>query len=199
MLGIFRAAEEHADNTSILEGGIAITYANLLHASRNLATHLLQGEQDLKEDRIAFMVDPGFHYVKTLWAIWSAGGIAVPLCLTHPFPALEYVLQDTGAATIIVSPQYAKLFYGYAAQHPIRLVELQPNPVSEATLSVPGTDQSAWHLPTIDLSRRALILYTSGTTAKPKGVVLTHGNLEAQITTLVDSWEWTFKDHVLCV
>jgi malonyl-CoA/methylmalonyl-CoA synthetase len=199
MLSIFLAAEEHPDKTAILEGEKAFTYAALLQASRQLAAQLLHGEQDLKEARIAFMVDPGFNYVKTLWAIWSAGGIAVPLCLTHPFPALEYVLQDTGAMTIVVSPQYAELFQAYAVQHQIELISLNQDPVSAATLSAPGANVSAWHLPTVDLSRRALILYTSGTTAKPKGVVLTHANLEAQISTLGKAWEWTYKDHVLSV
>lgn len=41
----------------------------------------------------------------------------------------------------------------------------------------------------------AMILYTSGTTSQPKGVVITHRNVESQITTLVDAWEWTHNDH----
>ena len=44
-----------------------------------------------------------------------------------------------------------------------------------------------------------MILYTSGTTSKPKGVVTTHRNILAQITSLIDAWEWTADDHVLHV
>lgn len=200
MLGILRAAVEHSDKAAIIEGEQIFSYQDLILGTRNLASFFLNGEQDLCEERIAFMVDPGFNFVKTLWAIWSAGGIAVPLCLSHPFPALEYVLQDTGAKTIVVSPQYAALFQAYAVEHHIRLIPLSQDlePVG-AQLFESGVDFSSFPLPSVGPSRRALILYTSGTTAKPKGVVLTHQNLEAQITTLVDSWEWTFKDHVLCV
>jgi malonyl-CoA/methylmalonyl-CoA synthetase len=47
--------------------------------------------------------------------------------------------------------------------------------------------------------RSALILYTSGTTGNPKGVVTTHQNIEAQITSLTHAWEWSKEDHILNV
>ena len=48
-------------------------------------------------------------------------------------------------------------------------------------------------------SKRALIIYTSGSTGPPKGVVLTHGNICAQIDNMVQSWEWTDRDLILHV
>ena len=44
-----------------------------------------------------------------------------------------------------------------------------------------------------------MILYTSGTTSRPKGVVTTHANIEAQIRSLVGAWGWTADDHILHV
>jgi malonyl-CoA/methylmalonyl-CoA synthetase len=52
-------------------------------------------------------------------------------------------------------------------------------------------------LPAISGERRAMILYTSGTTSRPKGVVTTHSNIAAQISTLVDAWEWSADDRIL--
>ena len=44
-----------------------------------------------------------------------------------------------------------------------------------------------------------MMVYTSGTTGKPKGVVTTHANLRAQITALVEAWEWSADDRILLV
>src|SRR2546422_5411374 len=49
-------------------------------------------------------------------------------------------------------------------------------------------------LPGVAAGRRAMIVYTSGTTGKPKGVVTTHANIAAQVTSLVTAWEWRV-DH----
>ena len=51
-------------------------------------------------------------------------------------------------------------------------------------------------LPLIDPERRAMMLFTSGTTNKPKGVVSTHKTIYAQIKTLISAWEWSEKDVI---
>jgi malonyl-CoA/methylmalonyl-CoA synthetase len=52
-------------------------------------------------------------------------------------------------------------------------------------------------LPRLSGERRAMILYTSGTTNRPKGVVTTHANIAAQIEALVQAWEWSADDRIL--
>ena len=64
-------------------------------------------------------------------------------------------------------------------------------------LSTEALENPAGPLPAVAPERRAMILYTSGTTGKPKGVVTTHANIAAQITSLVQAWGWTGEDRIL--
>ena len=185
---LFQQAQQHLTRTAIHSEGQTYSYEELLNSSHALATLLLNGNSDLQEQRVAFMVDPGFNYVKTQWAIWRSGGIAVPLCITHPLPSLCYVLEDTSASILVVSAHYAEKFAEYVHSKGIRLLVVEE---CQASSLVP--------LPIIDASRAAMILYTSGTTSLPKGVVTTHENLDAQISTLIDAWSWNANDHIVCV
>lgn len=185
---LITSAQNNARKTAIIEGDFTWSYQDLLDQSAQVAGSFLNKAVHLNGARVAFMVDPGFDYVTVQWGIWRAGGIAVPLCLSHPLPALQYVLEDTQASIIVAAPNYATLLRNYADENKIRILLTNEAASSETCL-----------LPEIDLSDAALILYTSGTTNKPKGVVLTHANLEAQMENLVQAWEWSANDHTLCV
>lgn len=185
---LFHQAKNHLQRNAVISNGTSFSYADLLTASTALAATLLGGERNLNEARINFMVEPGFDYVKTQWAIWQAGGIAVPLCLSHPLPSLEYVIEDTEASILVVSAAYETLLSELAIEKNIRFIvlgkEMQAGPVV---------------LPEIKDTQRAMILYTSGTTNKPKGVVSTHVQLKEQINTLLSAWKWSKDDHIVCV
>ncbi len=188
MDAFLQVATTHLTSVAIASEGNSYTYKDLLEASHLYASLLLQDQPDLTEERVCFMVHPGFDYVKTQWAIWRAGGIAVPLCLSHPLPSLQYVIEDTGASVIIVSPEYESILKKTAELKQIRFIVLK-NPVTT----------SERNLPIIASDRRAMILYTSGTTNLPKGVVSTHGNLLAQVSALVNAWKWNEDDSILCI
>ncbi len=188
MISIINQAGKYGDKTAIIADDKQYSYQELLAASSSFASDLLLETDDLHEARVGYMVNPGFDYVKVQWAIWQAGGVAVPLCLTHPLPSLQYVIEDTNATIVVVSPEYAPILSDLCKERSIRLVVLGSEEIKENVT-----------LPSIDTTRRAMILYTSGTTNKPKGVVTTHKNIKAQVTTLVKAWEWTTADHIICV
>ncbi len=196
MLKLINNATQHFTKTAIISNGQSYSYHDLWSASRHFANLLLENEKDLSETRVAFMVTPSFDYVAVQWAIWQAGGVAVPLCTTHPLTSLQYVIEDTAAEIIVVSPQYEMLLKALSTEKSIRLIVLKEVIWANFKKMLDISDDA---LPNIESHRRAMILYTSGTTNLPKGVVTTHTNIEAQISMLVEAWMWRPADHILCI
>jgi malonyl-CoA/methylmalonyl-CoA synthetase len=108
-LPLIERAKTYEKSIAIVANEGTFTYQDLLDTSAQIATLLLDGKEDLQEARVAFLIPSGFHYVTTLWGIWRAGGIATPLCVSHPRPELEYVIADSGASIIIAHPDFADL------------------------------------------------------------------------------------------
>ncbi|HSR69223.1 MAG TPA: acyl-CoA synthetase [Acidobacteriota bacterium] len=171
---LLEQVQAFASRTALADGGGSYTYGQVRARARAVAAHLLKTAdeplQDLEEARVAFLAEPGIDYVSVLLGIWMAGGVAVPLCALHPPREQRYVIHDTGARRF-------------------DLEELDADPHSGE-----GAD-----MPQLSPDRRAMILYTSGTTSRPKGVVTTHANIAAQVETLVEAWGWRQDDRILHV
>lgn len=184
---LFERAAARTGRTALVHGDERLTYGDLLDRSARGATRLLAGRDELDEARVCFLVPPDPDWVATQWAVWRAGGIAVPLALAHPPAELAHVLDDADPEAVVAHPELADRVAGPARDRriPVLLTPalFRPGPVAA--------------LPVTRADRRAMILYTSGTTGRPKGVVSTHGVIEAQITAQVEAWGWTAEDRIL--
>ena len=187
MIRLIQNAHNYSDRTAVISNSVRYSYRQLLDASESIALKLLNGQKNLNEARIAFVVSPGFNYVSIQWGIWRAGGIAVPLYVKHPFSSIKYVTDDIEASAIVFSKEFEPLVAPLSYLSDIRFIQVE------------HVNEQSGILPQIDTGQRAMIIYTSGTTGSPKGVVSTHKNIEAQITSLIDSWEWNKNDHILNV
>ena len=167
------------------------TYADLLKVSEKIAGELLRGSPDLEEERIAFLIPSGFEYAAVQWGIWRAGGIAVPLSPGAKEPELEHMLTDAGISSVLLASDLDEGIGPLCARLGIPTVRVEPDPPAGPS---PGPPRQEF--PVLTPDRRAMMLYTSGTTNKPKGVVSTHGNIEAQITSLVEAWGWKADDRI---
>ena len=215
-LRLVERARGHGERTAIVAPEGTFRYADLLRASEGVARALLADHGELAGARVAFLVPPGFEYVAVQWGIWRAGGMAVPLAVSHPPPELAYILEDSDPVTVIAHPSMVDRL-GEARGLPVRSsTELVGGgaassgggpgfpggaPVGGAAAygGGPAAGASGPELSPVPPSAPAMMLYTSGTTGRPKGVVTTHANLEAQVEALVEAWGWTEEDHILLI
>ncbi len=186
-LPLIARARDHRDRIAVVDRDAGCTYGDLLAASARVAATLLGGRPDLAEARVAFLAPADFSYVATQWGIWRAGGIAVPVAPSHPPGEWDYVLRDSGAAVVVAGEGLADTL------RPVATAAGIPMLTSAQALEGAGTTA----LPAVAAGRRAMMVYTSGTTGRPKGVVTTHANLGSQVACLIEAWGWTPDDRIL--
>jgi malonyl-CoA/methylmalonyl-CoA synthetase len=164
------------------------TYEQLDRDARAVATVLLDDRTDLAEARVALLAEAGRDFVVALLGCWRAGAIAVPLHPPLPDAELAYVLDDAGASAIVASPAHVERATGLAAALRARVIDVC---TAAPVVGRPGAALSA--------SRPALMIHTSGTTGRPKGVVHTHGSIAAQVDALLEAWGWRVDDRIVLV
>jgi len=185
MIELFRRAGAHAARTAFRAPAGETSYADLLARSATVARALLGGRMDLDEERIAFMLPAGADYAAVQWGIWRAGAIALALNAGAAGAEIEHMLRTAGVRRVIVRGEPAAALAGACSALGVACEELG---------SLHGAPDGP--LPALAPGRRAMIVFTSGTTSKPKGVVSTHGVIEAQIRALVEAWEWRAGDCI---
>ncbi|KAL1956113.1 hypothetical protein VTO42DRAFT_7632 [Malbranchea cinnamomea] len=204
-LPLFLEARRHAssdpDHVAIIDKtkNQSFTYRQLLEDASRLKETLLvtvvgtKSGADLDERRIAFLVPSGYDYAVCQWAIWAAGGVCVPLCTSHPAKELLYTISDSDPSLVIIHPSFEQMKVSLLEKKPdIRFFDLVPHNQRDDAQIPPFNDSCP-------LTRRALMIYTSGTTSNPKGCVTTHKNITFQSQCLITAWKYTSSDHLIHV
>ncbi|MDH5597538.1 MAG: AMP-binding protein, partial [Cyclobacteriaceae bacterium] len=102
MISLIQNAHSYPSRIAIISENNEYSYRNLLDDSEKAASVLLGGKNDLEEERVGFLVSPGYEYVVAQWGIWRSGGIAVPLSTSAPLPSLQHVIDDAQISTLII-------------------------------------------------------------------------------------------------
>ncbi|MDF1746780.1 MAG: acyl-CoA synthetase [Gimesia sp.] len=184
-LPIIDRAISHGDSIAVRSADQRLTYHDLLEQSASAAACFLGSQDDLKEKCVAFLAPHLIDYLTVQWGIWRAGGVAVPLSHFATEKELEYTLGNSESIFVVTTREYAEHITALCDRLDLRIIVLE---------EIQTTSEN--HLPEIDPSRRAMILYTSGTTSQPKGVVTSHNTIQAQIESLVEAWKWQSDDRI---
>lgn len=130
----------------------------------------------------------------TLLSIFACDSIAIPLSASFPTNELRYILKNSEAVTLLSSG----IFRSKAEEVLKERLEKQPtlNPVQKR---LNGNGEDDVTLVPLPVPKGGMMLYTSGTTSRPKGVVLPDSTLTAQALSLLAAWEYTPMDHLLHV
>ncbi|KAM0215054.1 hypothetical protein ACHAPQ_011515 [Fusarium lateritium] len=180
------------------DSGESFSYRSLLNSIACVKELLLAkvGKDDVSGERIAFMVESGFEYVVTLLAIFAANAIAVPLAPSFPAPELRYILENSKALVLISSEKNAtkaKEVISEDLTSPPRFYQL------DRSRSISPEEREVVLGEMSDAPMAGMMLFTSGTTARPKGVVLSQSNLTAQAECLMEAWQYVSSDRLLHV
>jgi long-chain acyl-CoA synthetase len=150
------------------------TYGALMALAARYRTWLAR-EGVAPGDRVAILADNDAVWIAAYLGILELGAVAVPLDTAYKAPQVRAVLENSGARVVFTTPKYAGAARDAVVGMPGMVLALLGDVPSGAPSPQPRVPSPAAHD-----DDAAVILYTSGTTADPKGVVLTHANLEAE-------------------
>jgi long-chain acyl-CoA synthetase len=168
------SAERNPRKIAIIFENESISYEQLDHSTTLLAQWLLR-EGCNPGDRIAVYWPNSIETVKLFFACFKAGMIAVPVNVRMKSPEIAYVLEHSKASKCFVHPDLLATAMSAVAEETSRArAELRS---IHTAVGVLDGERPAVALPEVNEYDPALILYTSGTTAQPKGVTHTHRTL----------------------
>ncbi|MGH2787251.1 MAG: amino acid adenylation domain-containing protein [Actinomycetota bacterium] len=180
-----RAARGHPNQTAVVDGNRSISYSELDGRSNQVARLLIQSGVQ-RGDRVGLYLTKSLESIIGIYGVMKAGGAYVPLDAQAPVSRVGFICGNCGVNCLLsggeMSDRWADLVSAGAPLHTVIALNttLEENYVDETVtqLSESDLDGQATTSPgtkTISLDL-AYILYTSGSTGEPKGVMLTHSN-----------------------
>ncbi|GAA2583307.1 long-chain fatty acid--CoA ligase [Actinomadura fulvescens] len=182
-----RRARKTPDRPALIHEERSFTYA-VLHDRVTRLAHALRDLGVRRGDRVAYLGPNHPTFLETLFATGRLGAIFVPLNIRLSGPEIAFQLADSGAAVLV-----------HGESHTALVDEIKPDVRASVVLTGPasgahdyealvGTARAEPIDEPVGLGDPCMIMYTSGTTGRPKGAVLTHGNLTWNaVNVLVDT------------
>jgi malonyl-CoA/methylmalonyl-CoA synthetase len=188
-----RGAMPQPDRAFAIAEGTTWTYGNLLKQTAMLANRLRELGV-APGDRVAAQIDKSIYGLFLYLACVRAGAVYLPLNSDYTLAELDYFIGDAEPKVFVATPATASQLEPMLARHGGRVVTLATD--GSGTLRE-GLDDASFE----DVERGpddlAAILYTSGTTGRSKGAMLSHDNLLSNALVLKDYWRFTDADRLI--
>lgn len=175
------------------------TYAEFNEAVDRVA-RMLQGLGITKGDVVSLLLPNGAEYIMAYFACWKLGAVAGPVNSLLKAQETSFVLSNSEAKALLVSAQYLPVVEEIRGELPMLESVVTFDDEIDATRNFTDTTSSgASDAKEIESNDEAIVIYTSGTTGRPKGCLLTHGNLIANARQISDWLRFTPSDTLLTI
>ena len=187
MRAVFEATSVFADRDFLIYDDERWTYADLHQRVRALA-HLLHERNIRKGDRVAIGMRNYPEWVLAFWACQTIGAVAVTLNAWWTGDELHYALEDSGARAAVLDGERIERIAPYLSKLPLEVVlgvrDAVGSPHGESLDDALRPYLDRTQLPDANVSSDdySTIMYTSGTTGRPKGALATHRNHVTNLT-----------------
>jgi long-chain acyl-CoA synthetase len=184
---ITECARKTPQSIALEEGKNSVSYDRLDKDINIIASPLL----DFEHCRFAILAEAGIHYIKLLMAVYRSDNVAIPLPIEFPKFSLELILDAANVNNIITTDtQYSR--FGESFFERFGTVVIVSN---DTSLNILRKENKA----ETNKPELRLVLYTSGTTGTPKGVMLSDRNLVANAESIIEVLGITSKDKAALV
>lgn len=168
------AARHHAGKTAVFWGADEITFAQLLRRTSGVATRLIHQFGVKPGDRVALWMKNCPEFIPAYFGIHAAGAVVVPINNFLKPDEVAFIARDAGVKTIIVDESLSEGAARLSVVLPdVKTLRAEEGGEAEWSDMAPGF--------TSERDGLAVLIYTSGTTGRPKGAMLSHGNLLSNV------------------
>jgi long-chain acyl-CoA synthetase len=174
------------------------TYAEFEQAV-DRASRLLTSAGVNKGDVVSLLMPNSAEYVIAYFACWKLGAIAGPINSLLKAQEISFVISDSETKILLIHPHFLPTIDSISSELPaLRIVRFDDEAAATRDFNYPPASAGS-RLADIDLDSEAIIIYTSGTTGKPKGCLLTQGNLIANARQISQWLKFTEDDRLLTI
>jgi fatty-acyl-CoA synthase len=188
-----RTRKLYGDRVGVVDGDLGLTYEQFFDRCDRWSS-ALQGMGVRKGDRVAYIAPNTHQQLESFYAVPQIGAVLVPINFRLTAEDFVYIANHSGASVLCVHPDYVGAIEGVRSQLETVKHVVVLGDEYEAALS---RAKPAFQRPEIDENDLLALNYTSGTTAKPKGVMITHRNAWMNVMDTLVHFHITVDDVYL--